>query len=71
MSRKITLTAWAAQQFDPPPAERTLRLWVREGRIIPAPLKIGRAYYVEPTARHIAEVLADNRLVNRLRRGWN
>ncbi len=69
MSAKITLTAWAAKQFDPPPAERTLRLWVREGRIVPAPLKIGRAYYVEPTARHIAEVLADDRLVNRLRRG--
>ncbi|QNK69473.1 excisionase [Variovorax sp. PAMC26660] len=69
MSLKITLAAWAAQQFDPPPAERTLRLWVREGRIVPAPLKIGRAYYVEPSARHIAEVMADSRLVSRLRRG--
>lgn len=69
MSRKITLTAWAAQQFDPPPVENTLRIWARTGRIVPAPLKIGRTYWVEPTARHIAEVMADNRLVNRLRRG--
>ncbi|WP_145762150.1 excisionase [Variovorax atrisoli] len=69
MSRKITLTAWAAQQFDPPPAENTLRIWARTGRIVPAPTKIGRTYYVEPTARHIAEVMADSRLVNRLRRG--
>ena len=68
MSRKITLAAWAAQEFDPPPAERTIRLWVREGRIVPPPLKIGRTYYVEPTARHIAEVQLDDRLVNRLRR---
>ncbi|WP_354344574.1 excisionase [Variovorax boronicumulans] len=69
MPLKISLAKWAAQQFDPPPADRTLRLWVREGRIVPAPLKIGRTYYVEPTARHIAEVLSDGRLVNRLRRG--
>ena len=69
MPLKISLVKWAAQQFDPPPADRTLRLWVRQGRIVPAPVKIGRAYWVEPTARHIAEVIADNRLVNRLRRG--
>ena len=55
MSRKITLTAWAAQEFDPPPAERTLRLWVREARIVPAPIKVGRTYYVQPDAKHIAE----------------
>lgn len=64
---KITLTVWAAKQFDPPPAERTLRLWVREGRIVPAPLKIGRAYYVEPSARHIAEVAQSGSLLSRLK----
>ncbi|WP_307684458.1 excisionase [Variovorax boronicumulans] len=69
MPLKILLAKWAVQQFDPPPADRTLRLWVRQGRIVPAPIKIGRAYWVEPTARHIAEVMADNRLVSRLRRG--
>ncbi len=69
MPRKITLLAWAAQQFDPPPVENTLRIWARNGRIIPPPVKIGRTYWVEPTAKHIAEVMADDRLVNRLRRG--
>lgn len=64
---KITLMAWAAKQFDPPPAERTIRLWVREGRIVPAPLKIGRTYYVEPTARHIAEISQSGGLLSRLR----
>lgn len=51
MSLNVTLTAWAASQFDPPPAERTIRLWVREGRIVPAPLKIGRTYYVVAVRR--------------------
>lgn len=53
---KVTLTTWAASHFSPPPADRTLRLWVREGRIIPAPVKVGRSYYVDPAARHIAEI---------------
>lgn len=66
MPRKITLTAWAAQEFDPPPAERTLRLWVKEGRILPAPIKVGRTYYVVPDAKHIAEASAPRRLIHRL-----
>ncbi|WP_318646707.1 excisionase [Variovorax sp. VRV01] len=45
----------------------TLRAWARSGQIVPAPLKIGRTYWVEPTAKHIAEIMADNRLVSRLR----
>ncbi|WP_341887063.1 excisionase [Variovorax sp. YR752] len=69
MALKISLAKWAVQQFDPPPADRTLRLWVKAGRIIPAPIKIGKTWYVEPGARHIAEVMAGDRLVNRLRRG--
>ena len=69
MPLKITLTAWAAKQFDPAPCENTLRIWARGGRIVPAPMKIGRTYFVEPTARHIAEVMAENRLASRLRRG--
>lgn len=64
---KITLTAWAARQFDPPPAERTLRIWARQGRIYPAPIKVGRSYYVEPTAQHITEVAQSGSLVSRLR----
>lgn len=67
MSRKIALPAWAAQQLDPASTENTLRAWARSGRIVPAPLKIGRTYWVEPTAKHIAEVMADNRLVSRFR----
>ncbi|MFM9921901.1 excisionase [Variovorax sp. H27-G14] len=54
--------------FFPPSAERTLRLWVREGRIIPPPLKIGRTYYIDQDPQHVAEIAASERLVNRLRR---
>lgn len=64
---KITLTAWAARQFDPPPTDNTLRTWARSGRIVPAPLKIGRTYFVEPTAQHITEVARSGRLASRLR----
>lgn len=58
MMAKITLTAWAARQFDPAPCENTLRIWARNGRIIPAPMKIGRTYYVEPTAQHWKDAVA-------------
>lgn len=53
MSKKITLEAWAAQLYDPPPSIKTLRRWARECRIFPAPQKIGRTYYCEPDARYI------------------
>ena len=69
MPLKISLAEWAAQQFDPAPTDRALRRWAKAGQIVPAPLKIGKTWYMEPGARHIAEVMADGRLVNRLRRG--
>jgi len=53
---KVTLTAWAARHFEHPPVENTLRIWARQGRIVPTPIKIGRTYYVEPNAQHITEV---------------
>lgn len=58
-AQKLSLSEWASRRFNPPPAERTLRLWVAQKRILPAPVKIGRAYYVEPGAKHIAEAMAE------------
>lgn len=55
---KLALHVWAARQFDPPPANRTLRRWVSNAQIIPAPVKIGSKYYVEPTAKMWADVKA-------------
>ncbi len=57
-AKRISLALWAARQFDPPPADRTLRHWVKHGRIVPAPVKIGGTWYVEPGARHIDEITA-------------
>lgn len=47
---KLRLDAWLTKQFDPPPAIRTARLWIRDGKIYPAPVKVGRSYYVEENA---------------------
>ncbi|WP_316150101.1 excisionase [Cupriavidus sp. BIC8F] len=47
---KKRLDEWLKSQFDPPPAIRTARLWVRDGKIYPPPVKVGRAYYVEENA---------------------
>lgn len=53
MAKKITLEAWAAERYTPPPSIHTLRRWARECRIFPLPEKIGRTYYVDPDARYI------------------
>lgn len=47
---KIRLDEWLRRNFDPPPAIRTARLWIKDGKIYPAPVKAGRAYYVEEGA---------------------
>lgn len=53
MSKRITLMAWAAAAFDPAPSLWTLRKMVREGRIDPLPLKVGKSYYVQEDARPV------------------
>lgn len=50
---KIPLAAWAAQRYNPPPSLWVLRQWVRRGEILPMPELVGKAYYVEPTARRV------------------
>lgn len=47
---KLRLDEWLARNFQPAPAIRTARLWVKDGKIYPAPVKVGRAYYVEENA---------------------
>lgn len=49
---KITLQAWAAAEFDPPPSISTLRQWAKLGLIVPAPIKVGRTWMVESTAQY-------------------
>lgn len=49
---KITLDTWAARHFDPPPTLPTLRTWARSGHIQPAPVKVGRTWYVDSDATY-------------------
>lgn len=51
---KITLEAWAERNFDPAPTLPTLRTWARQKRIQPEPVKVGRTWYVEESARYDA-----------------
>ena len=51
--KQVTLENWAANHFDPPPSLWTLRKMVREGRIDPPAVKVGKSYYVQEDARPI------------------
>jgi hypothetical protein len=48
----VTLEEWAGDHFRTPPSANTLRKWARDGRIMPAPVKHGRSYYVESDAHY-------------------
>lgn len=51
MSQSLTLATWAKIKFgDDSPHIVTLRRWVREGRIYPHPRKIGKTWFVVPSA---------------------
>jgi predicted site-specific integrase-resolvase len=64
---KVRLNDWLASQFNPAPAIRTARLWIKQGKIYPAPTKVGRAYYVEQDAI-FNDGAARPRLANRIPR---
>lgn len=55
MAKQITLRAWAAARFDPPPSAKTLQRWARDCKIFPLPVKVGRDWRVDPDARYIDE----------------
>lgn len=66
----IPLTEWAARRYAVPPTIDTLRRWVREGQIHPAPERAGRLYQVDEHAVRIAPSSAPAprpSLVDRLR----
>ncbi|MFM0732354.1 excisionase [Paraburkholderia sediminicola] len=62
---KIRLDEWLRREFYPPPAIGTARRWIKQGKIYPPPIKVGRSYYVDEKA-----VFADGqtrpRLVDRI-----
>lgn len=49
----IPLTDWDARHFAKPHSRRTLQGWAREGKIQPAPVKVGKEWLVEENARYV------------------
>jgi hypothetical protein len=67
---KIKLIAWAEARYNPPPSLWTLRRWVREGELHPAPEMVGNTYYIDQNARRLtAASLPHGSLVDRLKAG--
>lgn len=50
----IPLSVWARQVFgEYAPPIRTLRIWSRNGKILPVPRKVGREFFCSPDARYV------------------
>ena len=52
----VSLATWIGSLYSPAdaPCLNTVRRWVREKRIFPAPEKQGRSYFFHPSARYVA-----------------
>ena len=49
----IPVSVWAEEMFgDYAPARNTLLSWIKNGKITPAPIKVGRRYFCKPDARY-------------------
>lgn len=60
MPRLITVQEWATVTFgDRKPHRATISRWISNGLIQPHPKKIGRAYFVEPTAEYVDPISRD------------
>lgn len=54
--RYLTLQDWATSLFgENVPHANTLLRWVHEGRIQPQPKKIGRRWWVKPSAEYVGD----------------
>jgi hypothetical protein len=52
----VDLNTWVSATYSPAnaPCVNTVRRWVRENRIQPAPEKQGRGYFFHPRAKYVA-----------------
>ncbi|MFS7304938.1 excisionase [Rahnella inusitata] len=54
MARTLTLDEWALEEFSAPvPSRATLMRYAKNGMIYPLPVKAGRCWRVEASARFI------------------
>ena len=52
-TRLIPVSVWAEEMFGAyAPARNTLLSWIKDGKITPAPIKVGRRYFCKPDARY-------------------
>lgn len=57
MARLILLQEWASDEFgDSAPGKATLNKYAKNGMIYPLPLKVGRSWMVEKTARYVGAI---------------
>jgi len=57
-SRLIPLSIWAELMFgEHHPHRNTLASWVRNGKIVPMPVKVGRRFFCSPDARYFDPVV--------------
>ncbi|KVR46376.1 hypothetical protein WM11_31450 [Burkholderia ubonensis] len=60
----IPLHVWAEQMFgDYAPHRHTLRNWIKNGKIHPVPIKVGRSYFVSPDAEYFDAVADEIRRI--------
>ncbi|WP_104012072.1 excisionase [Burkholderia anthinoferrum] len=53
----IPLNVWAEQTFgEYAPHMNTIRGWIKHGKILPIPVKVGRSYFLSPDAKYIDPV---------------
>jgi hypothetical protein len=67
LPRLIPLTTWAELTFgEHAPHRNTVLNWVRDGKIVPRPVRVGRRYFCKPDAEYVdAMTRAVNRLLGR------
>lgn len=50
--KMISVEEWRASRYKNPPCLSTVWRWIRDGKIVPTPVKHGRRYYLSPTAEY-------------------
>jgi hypothetical protein len=66
VSKLVTLERWVADTFGDAVSLDTARRWIKAGRILPAPQKIGARYFLHPDARY-TDTPDKPRLIDRVR----
>lgn len=82
MSKLLNLLEWASETYSKPPSLSTLRRWVREGKIYPAPELHGKEYKLHPGSVYVnprkpvrkpnlsaVSIRGGNTLLEKLKRG--